>query len=221
MFIFNFTQKQHFDRIHQFFWELATRSCLTTWCKEHLLIFGAFSIVWTYGRYFGMNIDMGIDQNLMEYTKFASFGHHIMGNFEIHFLTWNKILNSGWFLPQQSSGPIINKLYCHFYAHYRKVGNKLRTLSPYFIWLPSTQPILLKIDRWYDLNILGNSKIVRKLWWASRRPCQFKFFWSFPLGTLARSKLKFNIHSQFLRLQCATWIFNSEYWEVVSPTFEF
>ena len=40
-------------------------------------------------------------------------------------------------LPQQCNGPIINKLYCHFYAHYREVWNKLGAV---FIWLQGKMP---------------------------------------------------------------------------------
>ena len=81
--------------------------------------------------------------------KFACFGHRLISsaNKNKENLTWQQIVTfiANFFLwmilPEQCNGPIINKLYCHFYAHYGKVGNKLGTLLPYFIWLPSKQPL--------------------------------------------------------------------------------
>ena len=61
-------------------WQLDARSIFLS-----LTPFGSFGRM---GNILGLNIDMGIDQNLMEYTKFASFGRHMMGYFELHFLTW-------------------------------------------------------------------------------------------------------------------------------------
>ena len=84
---------------------------------------------------------MGGDKNLMEYTEICMLwsSPYIMCkqkqrkfdlatncDFHSHFFLW-------MILPEQCNGPIINKLYCHFYAHYGKVGNKLGTLLPYFI----------------------------------------------------------------------------------------